>query len=96
MHFVYCLYSPSSGRTYVGRTSNLIGRIEAHNHPSNKGFTKRYQPWEIFYFEEFSTIEESSKREKYFKSGIGREFMQNQLKSYIEQNSLGSYPPRRT
>ena len=66
MHFVYCLFSPSSKKTYVGRTSNLQGRLEAHNHLSNKGYTSKFQPWMIIYSEECDTIQEASKREKYF------------------------------
>lgn len=79
MYFVYCLYSAGFGKTYVGRTSNLQGRLEAHNHPSNKGYTKRYQPWGILFFEEFKTVEEASQRERFYKSGMGRELIKEQL-----------------
>jgi len=95
MHFVYYLLSPSTGKTYVGRTSNLEGRLIAHNHESNKGFTKRYRPWIILYHETFENIEDASNRERYFKTGIGREF----LKMIILQKTdelLGPYPPWRT
>jgi putative endonuclease len=68
---------------YVGRTSNLNGRLSAHNHASNKGYTKRYQPWVIIYWEEFDSINEANKREKYFKTGVGRDF----LKQYIPGNN---------
>jgi putative endonuclease len=50
MHFAYCLYSELHKKTYDGQTSNLLGRLEAHNHVSNKGYTKRYQPWVIIYY----------------------------------------------
>ncbi len=75
MHFAYLLYSSKFHKTYVGSTSNLEGRLSAHNHPSNKGYTQRYQPWEIIYFEEFKTKSDAQKRETYFKSGKGREFL---------------------
>ena len=80
MHFVYCIYSPKFQKTYVGRTSNYEGRLEAHNHPSNKGFTKRYQPWVLLFVEEFETIHEASRKEKYYKTGVGRELIQRRLK----------------
>jgi putative endonuclease len=67
---------------YVGRTSNLTGRLSAHNHASNKGYTKRYQPWVLIYWEEYDSINEAIKREKYFKTGVGRDF----LKAYITGN----------
>jgi putative endonuclease len=94
MHFVYCIYSPEFHKTYVGRTSNVEGRLEAHNHPSNKGFTKRFQPWVLLFFEEFETIQEASRKEKFYKTGVGRELINHRLKEQV--SSLGSYPPRRT
>jgi putative endonuclease len=75
MYFVYCLYSDFYKKIYIGRTSDLQGRLEAHNHISNKGYTKRYQPWVIIYFESFDSILEASRREKYFKTGIGRAYL---------------------
>lgn len=94
MHFVYCIYSPKFQKTYVGRTSNFEGRLDAHNHPSNKGFTKRYQPWVKLFVEEYATIQEASQKEKFYKSGVGRELINHRLKE--QESSLGSYPPRRT
>ena len=79
MHFVYCIFSPQFDKTYVGRTSNLQGRLDSHNHPSNKGYTKRFQPWVILFFEEFQTIEEASKKERFYKTGIGRELIRQKL-----------------
>ncbi len=81
MHFVYCIYSPKFQKTYVGRTSDYKGRLKAHNHSSNKGYTKRFQPWELLFVEEFGTIQEASQREKYFKTGVGREVIQKRLES---------------
>ena len=75
MQFVYCLFSPSSRKNYVGRTSNLEGRLAAHNHPSNKGYTKKFQPWILIYSEEYSTMQEANKRERYLKTGVGRDFI---------------------
>ena len=82
MHFVYCLISPLFKKTYVGRTTHLEGRFAAHSHPSNKGYTKRYQPWEILFFETFETIQEASLKEKFFKSGKGREIIKEQIRKY--------------
>ena len=75
MQFVYCLFSPTTKKTYVGRTSNLEGRLAAHNHSFNKGYTKKYQPWILIYSEEYSTMQEANKRERYLKTGVGRDFI---------------------
>lgn len=64
-----------------------------HNHSSNKGYTKRYQPWEILFFETIKTVQEASLKEKFYKSGKGREIIKEKLET--TESSLGSYPPRR-
>lgn len=80
MFTVYILKSVQfEGKTYVGFTSDVNARLIAHNHPQNKGWTKRYQPWEILYTESFDTKKEAMIREKYFKSGIGRRFIHTLL-----------------
>ncbi|HON52622.1 MAG TPA: GIY-YIG nuclease family protein, partial [Bacteroidales bacterium] len=68
-------------KTYVGYTSNLDGRLQSHNHPQNKGWTRKFQPWEIIYFEEFHEKKEAMIREKVLKTGKGREFIQNILQN---------------
>ena len=83
MYFSYILKNPS-GILYKGSTNNLDTRIEQHNGKTIfRSFTKKRGPWELVYFEKFLTRAEALKREKFFKTGKGREF----LKSKIEQNS---------
>jgi len=79
MYYTYVLKSKLDGRLYKGHTHNLENRIKEHN--SGKTFsTKTYVPWELVYFEEFLTREEAVSREKYFKSGVGREYLKNIIK----------------
>jgi len=59
---------------YVGMTSNLEERIQRHNSGREKT-TRAYQPFELIYSEDQPTREEARKREKYFKSGVGKEFL---------------------
>jgi len=49
-------------------------RLMQHNAGYVKS-TKGYRPWKIIYTESFSTLVEARNREVYFKSGIGREFL---------------------
>ncbi|OUL60254.1 GIY-YIG nuclease family protein [Flavobacterium sp. AJR] len=37
----------------------------------------KFRPWEVIHVEFFSSKSEAMKREKYLKSGIGREFIKN-------------------
>jgi putative endonuclease len=74
---VYILYSESFNKNYTGFTSNLIERFKSHNHLGTKGYTLKFRPWMVIYVEFFSSKSEAMKREKYLKTGIGREFIQN-------------------
>jgi len=58
---------------YIGSTQNVQERLKLHN-SSKARWTKRYQPWVLEYYEEYTTRSEAVMREKYFKSlkGIRR------------------------
>ncbi|WP_445713190.1 GIY-YIG nuclease family protein [Flavobacterium sp.] len=72
---VYILFSEDYGKTYVGFTSNLIERFKSHNYLSKKGYTIKFRPWQVIYVEFFTTKSEALKREKFLKTGNGREFI---------------------
>ena len=72
MYYVYILKSENHWRFYVGMTSNIEKRVKEHNNGYTKS-TKGYRPWKLFFYEEFETRIEARKREKYYKSGIGKE-----------------------
>ncbi|PAM94932.1 endonuclease [Flavobacterium sp. IR1] len=74
---VYILYSEKFNKNYTGFTSNLIERFKSHNFLETKGYTLKYRPWEVIYVEFFYSKTEALKREKYLKTGIGREFIKN-------------------
>jgi putative endonuclease len=48
-------------------------RLASHNAFATKGWTIRYRPWEVIHTQSFSTKLEAMEKEKYFKSGKGRE-----------------------
>jgi putative endonuclease len=84
MHFV-CVLRNSAGRHYTGHTADLAQRTGQHNHGVTKS-TKNRGPWELVYHEEFATRAEAMRREKYFKSGKGRE----ELRARLEEKVRGS------
>jgi predicted GIY-YIG superfamily endonuclease len=49
---VYILKSKVADVYYIGSTKDVHKRIEVHNSPK-AGWTKRYQPWGLEYYEEF-------------------------------------------
>ena len=72
---VYILFSKKFGKTYIGFTSSLIERFKSNNVLGTKGYTIKYRPWEVIYVEFFTSKAEAIKREKFLKTGIGREFI---------------------
>ena len=74
---IYILYSERFNKNYTGFTSNLIERFKSHNLLGTKGYTLRFRPWKVIHVEFFNSKSEAMKREKYLKTGIGREFIQN-------------------
>ena len=60
---VYILASKPYGTLYVGVTSNLALRIEAHRN-GVEGFTKQYNVHTLVYFEVHDDMYEAIQREK--------------------------------
>jgi putative endonuclease len=75
---VYVLQSQYDGKRYIGLTSNLDSRINNHN--QGKVFSTRgRRPFKLLYTESYSSRIEARNREKYFKSGAGRRFLNKVL-----------------
>ena len=64
---VYILANRPHGTLYIGVTSNLAGRIEAHRSGAVKGFTERYGVHTLVYFEVHEDMYEAIQREKRLK-----------------------------
>ncbi|MBD3628651.1 GIY-YIG nuclease family protein [Cyclobacterium sp.] len=77
MFTVYALYSEKYDKIYIGFTSNLQKRLISHNELGKKGWTIKFRPWKVIHTEEFESKKEAMDREKYLKTGIGREFIRN-------------------
>ncbi len=83
MFTVYVLYSRTYSKTYVGFTSDLAGRLLTHNELGHKGWTMKYRPWELVFTEVFETKQAAMSREKWMKSGVGREYMKNKIQQWL-------------
>ena len=64
---VYILASKPYGTLYIGVTSNLAHRIEAHRNGCVDGFTKEYGVHSLVYVEVHSDMYEAIQREKRLK-----------------------------
>ncbi|WP_350289122.1 GIY-YIG nuclease family protein [uncultured Croceitalea sp.] len=72
MIIVYAISSMYHNYIYVGMTKNLEERLSRHNCKREKT-TKFYAPFELIFSEQCSNRIEGRKREKYWKSGVGKE-----------------------
>ena len=71
-YFVYELRRQVTGRLYIGSTSDLNDRLFRHNSGQSKA-TRHGVPWELIYKEEFVSRSDAMGRERYFKTGKGRD-----------------------
>ena len=86
MWFVYILYSISAGKTYTGYSNNIQRRFWEHNFSEAKGFTSRYRPWMLIRTEQYESKAEAVARERYLKTGRGRD----EIKIYLKQSIDGA------
>jgi len=84
MFYTYVLISEKDKKFYVGFTKNLKKRFVEHQ----KGLvpsTVHRRPLKLIYYEACLNEKDAVAREKYFKTGFGRRFLKNRIKTYIEK-----------
>lgn len=79
-HYAYVLSSRSDKGIYIGFASDLKQRIEQHN--AGKVYsTKNRRPLDLVYFEGHRSKRSAMMREKYLKSGWGRNYLNKILEN---------------
>ena len=73
---VYILRSEVFNRHYYGHTKDIKRRLKKHNTKSVRS-TKAYVPWEVIYTEYYKTKSEAYRREMFFKSIDGYNFLRS-------------------
>src|SRR5688572_18843401 len=76
MYLVYAIKSLVDGRIYVGMSMDVLKRLLEHNSGKTKS-TKAYRPWQLIHTELLPSRLEARRREKYLKSGVGKEFLKS-------------------
>ncbi len=74
MYYVYAISSQTRNYIYVGLTDDVDRRFDEHNRGYNKT-TKPYRPFGLILTENYKTRREARLREKFLKSGAGKEFL---------------------
>ena len=94
-HSVYILYNEERKKTYVGITKDINRRIARHNNqlPHKKSsYTYRQSGrWIVIYQEKYANIITARNREKWFKGGVGREFISSHMAEWV-RSSTGDPP----
>ena len=80
MYWIYVLWSYKLHKRYVGSTGERPeDRLIKHNH-SKTPFTSTGIPWILIHSESFPTLREARKRELFLKSGVGRKWLDENIK----------------
>jgi putative endonuclease len=70
--FCYILYSKTADKYYIGYTTEILQeRIRKHN-SNHKGFTGKFNDWQVVYFESFTSGELAYNREREIKAWKSR------------------------
>jgi len=82
MYYVYILKSLKDNKLYTGYTNNLQKRLEEHN--QGKNFSTSWRgPFKLIYYEAYLSQDDAKRREKYFKTGWGRNYIKRNLQETI-------------
>ncbi len=76
--YVYILKSLKDNGIYIGMSREPEERLRLHNKGKTIS-TRSRRPFVMLYKEECNSADEARKREKYYKSGFGREQIKRKL-----------------
>src|SRR6266702_4343953 len=93
-HWVYLLQN-SSGKFYVGQTSDTDARLNSHNRTDKSGgkFTRKNGPWELVWKEEHPSRASAMARERQIKrmksaQWIRKELLNGRVQTSSKRNLL--------
>lgn len=81
VYYVYILKSEHDGKLYSGFTGDLKKRFIFHNNGKVQS-TKHRGPFKLIYYEAYLHQQDATKREKFFKTQWGRNYLRRVLKNY--------------
>lgn len=77
---------------YIGYTSDLRKRIKEHNNGYSRS-TKARTPFRLIYYEAHLNQEDAKHKEKFLKTGWGRNYIKKSLRHYfkLKSKNLGGF-----
>jgi putative endonuclease len=86
MYYAYVLYSSKDGEWYTGATSDLKARLKEHE--EGKVFSTRGRhPLRLIYYEACLEAGDAYRRERYLKTGKGKQYLRKRLKTWLARVS---------
>jgi len=83
--YTYVLLSLKDGMFYTGYTRDVHERMRLH-HAGVVPSTSNRLPVRLIYFEACLSQADALAREKYLKSGMGKRYIRNRLKTYLSRD----------
>lgn len=92
MYYVYILLSDKDGRFYIGSTSAIARRFQAHGDGMTPS-TRARRPLRLLFYEAHQNKLDALRRERYFKSTKGKttETLRQMLQHALQE--AGTHPP---
>lgn len=87
LHYTYVLLCGlENGKKcfYIGYTNDLSNRVKKHQRKIVTA-TKKYTDIELVYYEASISKTDAINREKTLKTGFGRAFIKNRIKSFLDK-----------
>ena len=78
MFFVYVLRRSTTEKLYIGQTQDLARRLAEHNAGLAR-YSRGRGPWRLVLKEEHETRAAAMRRERFLKTGQGREWLRGEL-----------------
>lgn len=87
---VYVLYSIKDTHFYIGYSTNLHQRLTSHI-TGNSQATKFRRPFTLLFCEYYLSKHDATRREKYFKTTVGKKALRLMLRESIDEVSNFSF-----
>jgi putative endonuclease len=84
MYYVYVLRSKKDKHFYVGYSSDLKQRVTEHFQGESFA-TKARLPLELVYYEAYVHKHDATTRERFLKTGWGRNYLKRVLQNYLQE-----------
>ncbi len=91
MYHVYLLEGQTTGKHYIGYTTDMGRRLMEHNNHKNVSTSKDFR-WKLIYCETYLNKMDAIGREKFLKSGSGWRFLKKQIHHYLEEKTSALTP----